>query len=124
MNKVLIETTTFTKEVTARLDDQEYAEFQKQLLKNPDCGDVLPGCGGLRKVRLADPKRRKGKRSGNRVIYVHVAEADWILLLDIYDKGEKEDLAPAERKELKKLAETFKAEAIRASARRNRETSQ
>jgi hypothetical protein len=41
-------------------------------------------------------------------------------LLDIYDKGEREDLTPAEKKVLKKLAEEFKAEAIRAMARKGR----
>jgi mRNA-degrading endonuclease RelE of RelBE toxin-antitoxin system len=120
MQKLFIETTGFTREVTACLDDQAYAAFQKQLMDDPDRGEVMPGCGGLRKVRLADPRRRKGKRGGFRVIYLHVPEAGWVLLLDMYEKGEKEDLAPAEKKALKKLAEQFKAEAIRAAARQGR----
>src|SRR6516165_4902312 len=101
MQKLFIETTGFTREVTARLDDQSYAAFQKRLMDAPDCGKVMPGCGGLRKVRLADLRRGKGKRGGYRVIYLHVPEAGWVLLLDLYEKGEKEDLTPAEKKALK-----------------------
>jgi hypothetical protein len=123
MQKLFIETTGFTREVTVRLDDEAYAAFQKQLMDAPDCGKVMPGCGGLRKVRLADPRRRRGKRGGLRVIYLHVAEAGWMLLLDMYEKGEKENLAPAEKKALKKLAEQFKAEAIRATSRQRRRNS-
>jgi putative transcriptional regulator len=113
MKKLFVETTAFTREITDRFDDGTYAQFQRELLRNPDCGAVMPGCGGLRKVRLADPKRRKGKRGGARIIYLHVPEADWILLLDIYDKGDKEDLAPDEKKLLKCLAQEFKREAVR-----------
>jgi len=120
MQKLFIETTGFTREVTARLDDQAYAAFQKQLMDDPNCGAVMPGCGGLRKVRLADPGRQKGKRGGARVIYLHVPEADWVLLLAIYGKGERDDMTPAEKKVLKKLAEEFKVEAVRAKARKGR----
>lgn len=77
----------------------------------------MPGCGGLRKIRTGDPRRRKGKRGGARVIYFHVPEANWIYLLDIYGKDEKEDLNAAEKKILKRLASEFKKEAIRAASR-------
>lgn len=69
MKKLFLETTEFSREVIARLDDQAYAAFQNQLMANPEEGKVMPGCG---KARLADPKRRKGKRGGARVIYLHV----------------------------------------------------
>jgi hypothetical protein len=35
---------------------------------------VIPGTGGFRKLRWTDPRRRKGKRGGLRVIYFHFAE--------------------------------------------------
>ena len=46
-------------------------------MADPEKGDVIKGCGGLRKVRVADPKRKKGKRRGARIIYLHVPEARW-----------------------------------------------
>lgn len=120
MKKLFIETSGFTKGITAILDDQAYAAFQKQLMADPKSGAVMPGCGGLRKVRVRDPRRQKGKRGGARVIYLHVSEANWILLLDIYDKDEKENLTAPEKKVLKRLAEQFQEEALRAVSRSKR----
>jgi|SRR6266404_749764 len=116
MRKLFIESPEFTKEVLEFFGDDVYAAFQKQLLAQPDKGKVMPGCGGLRKIRVGDPARRKGKRGGARVVYLHVPEADWIYLLDIYGKDEKDDLSAAEKKVLKSLAEEFKKEAIRATS--------
>lgn len=91
------------------------------LIRDPVAGDVMKGCGGLRKIRVADRRRGKGKRGGARVIYLHVPAADWVLLLDIYGK---DDLSAEERKVLKQLAEDFKAEAARAAARGKGETNE
>jgi hypothetical protein len=75
----------------------------------------MPGCGGLRKLRVVDPKRGKGIRGGARVIYLHVTEAGVIYLMDIYGKHEQEDLTAGEKKVLKKLADEYKHAAIRAA---------
>jgi hypothetical protein len=117
MKKLFIESSEFTRWLPSFLGDEAYAALQSFLMEHPDRGTVLPGCGGLRKLRLADPKRRKGKRGGARIIYLHVPEANWIFLVDIYGKGEKEDLSAAERKVLKQLAEEFKVQARRATAK-------
>jgi mRNA-degrading endonuclease RelE of RelBE toxin-antitoxin system len=117
MYKIFVETSEFTKEIVKFLNDEEYAAFQLALMKNPSAGVVIPGCGGLRKVRILDPMRRKGKRGGTRVIYLHVPEVDWILLLEIYRKAEKEDLDAAQKKVLKRVATQFREQAIRAAAK-------
>src|SRR5439155_21622048 len=90
MKKIFIESREFTKQVQKFLDDDAYALFQKELLAQPEQGTLMPGCGGLRKVRLRDPRRGKGKRGGTRVIYLHVPQMNWIYLLDIYGKHEKD----------------------------------
>src|SRR5262249_51310404 len=105
MKKLFIESSSFTDWVERHLDDRTYMALQQRLMADPNSGTVMPGCGGLRKIRLADPRRQKGKRGGARVIYLHVPEADWIFLLDGYGKEEKEDLSAAEKKVLKQLAE-------------------
>lgn len=112
MKKTFIESSEFTDWIRRYLDDDAYAAFQQVLLEAPDRGVVIPGCGGLRKIRLADPRRGKGKRGGARVIYLHVPEVDWIFLLDIYSKDEKDDLTADEKKLLRRLAERFRSEAI------------
>ncbi len=114
MKKVFIEARSFTDALGRFLDENAYATLQNQLMADPDQGAVIPGAGGLRKMRVRDPRHRRGKRGGIRLIYLHVPEADWIYLAKIYAKGEKDDLNMAEKKTLRKLAEAFKQQAIRS----------
>jgi mRNA-degrading endonuclease RelE of RelBE toxin-antitoxin system len=62
-----IETQLFTRLVQEYLNEQEYAALQRTLMEDPQSGDVVPGSGGVRKMRWAAPGR--GKRGGYRVIY-------------------------------------------------------
>lgn len=113
MKAVFIESSEFSAWVSEYMPDEAYAALQRELLADPRKGTPLPGCGGLRKIRTPDPVRGKGKRGGFRIIYLHVPEANVIFMMDIYGKGEKEDLSAAEKKFLKALAEQYKHEAIR-----------
>jgi hypothetical protein len=112
MKATFIETTEFTRAISEFLPDHTYAKFQQRLMLNPDQGAVMAGCGGLRKVRMADSKRGKGKRGGARVIYLYVPTAKRFYLLDVYDKDEKDDLSAHEKKQLRHLSELLKKEAI------------
>ena len=114
MVKTFVETTEFSRWQPRFLPGDTYAELQKQLIGNPNKGDVIRGCGGLRKLRIADPKRRKGKRGGARVIYLHIPEADQFLMLDIYGKDEKDDLTSVEKKQLRELAREYKGIIVEA----------
>ena len=98
MKATFVETTGFTDAVTGHLSDDRYADLQYRLMENPDAGDVMPGCGGLRKIRVGDPKRRKGKRGGARVIYLHLPAAARFYMIDVYGKDDKDDLSPTEKK--------------------------
>ena len=62
---------------------------------DPRCGVVVPGSGGIRKVRVGIGGR--GKRGGARVIYLFGGEDVPVFLLAAVDKSEKSDLSPAER---------------------------
>lgn len=101
------ETTSFTRRVIECLGDDSYAQLQWYLLRRPDAGDLIQAGGGIRKVRWA--VAGKGKRGGARVIYYWAAARGVFFMLDIYAKGEKEDLTPDELKELRKLAEEWLA---------------
>ena len=111
MKAVFIESVEFTDCVVRLLPDDVYANLQQELMDNPDKGNVMPGCGGLRKVRTRNPKRGKGKRGGLRVIYLYVPEAKWFFMLDIYDKDEQEDLTADEKRTLSNLATELKRQA-------------
>ncbi|MBI4663150.1 MAG: type II toxin-antitoxin system RelE/ParE family toxin [Verrucomicrobia bacterium] len=91
---IFIEDDGFQKRRKGLLDDDEFFALLEWLLAHPAVGRVIPGSGGLRKVRWAG--KGHGKRGGFRVIYFWWVADDKILLLDIYRKSEKEDLAADE----------------------------
>jgi mRNA-degrading endonuclease RelE of RelBE toxin-antitoxin system len=109
---LFVEAEVFTECVRALLDDCTYRQFQNALVRNPEKGAVMPNCGGLRKVRVEDPRRGKGKRGGFRVIYLHIPEAQRIDLLAIYSKDKQDDLTGKQRKALKAMAERARREAL------------
>jgi mRNA-degrading endonuclease RelE of RelBE toxin-antitoxin system len=90
---------TFTRRVYELLDDEEYRAMQNVLLENPNAGVVVPGTGGVRKLRWAGSGR--GKRGGLRVIYYVATSEQTFLMIHIYAKGEQEDLTPEQKRALK-----------------------
>lgn len=98
---VFIETPVFTRQVQELLSDEDYGEFQQYLAANPEAGPLIPGTGGLRKVRWAVPGG--GKSGGVRVIYFYVVAASQIRLLVIYSKGVKDNLTEKEKRVLREL---------------------
>jgi hypothetical protein len=48
---VFIETSFFARQVHALLEDDDYRRLQTILVIRPDAGDLIPGGGGLRKIR-------------------------------------------------------------------------
>lgn len=101
----------FTRRIMELLSDEEYREFQSELAANPEAGDVIPGLGGLRKVRLALPG--KGKRGGARVLYLLFVRAETVFLLYVFTKGEFEDLPPEKRRVIQGLVAEIKKEFVR-----------
>ena len=99
---LLVETPTFTRQITGLISDDEYAEFQSQLVADPKAGDVIPGSGGLRKLRWS--RTGHGKRGGIRVIYFAAIE-ERIYLLAAYAKSDREDLTITQLKALRRLIE-------------------
>lgn len=101
MKLVFFETPLFTRLLPDYLDDEAYSELQQALATEPEAGDVMPGTGGFRKIRWADPRRGKGKRGGLRIIYYYLPEDHQIWLFTIYDKDEVTDLTARQKGVLK-----------------------
>lgn len=65
MNLTFVETSNFTATVREYfVNDENYLRFQLAIMADPQHGAVIPGCGGLRKTRWADP-RREGQPRGS-----------------------------------------------------------
>jgi mRNA-degrading endonuclease RelE of RelBE toxin-antitoxin system len=80
-----IETPLFTKLVKEYLLDEEFNELQIALSENPTAGTVIPGSGGVRKLRWSMAGR--GKRGGLRIIYYLKTVKGQIWLLTLYSKN-------------------------------------
>lgn len=87
----------------AGMTEAEMAEAVDTVAKNPLAGDLLPGTGGCRKVRIAG--RGKGKSGGYRVVTFFGGYGVPVFLLTVFSKGERANLSHAERNALGKLSE-------------------
>ena len=102
-----VETPIFTREVYNLFEDEEYRALQIALLLRPKQGVVIPGTGGLRKLRWG--LRGKGKRGGCRVIYYWDKRQEAFYMLLVYPKSKQVHLTPEQIKVLSKLVqEEFK----------------
>lgn len=99
----LIEAPAFERIRGVYLDDDEYADLQQFMMANPEAGDLIPGSGGLRKLRWK--RKGMGKRGGMRIIYFVRYRPNEFWLLTLYAKA-KEENVPAHI--LRRLKEAFK----------------
>jgi hypothetical protein len=97
-----IESAVFQRLCALYLDDNEYAELQQFMMERPEGGQVVPGSGGVRKLRWK--RKGMGKRGGLRVIYYVRYQPNEFWMLTLYAKA-KQDNVPA--RILKQLKEAF-----------------
>lgn len=97
----VVETPEFLAAVRRLLTDEERALLVDYLARNPAAGDVIPGTGGVRKLRWALEGR--GKRGGARVIYFFHGSAMPLFALTAYAKNERADLSQGDRNAFRSL---------------------
>jgi len=85
-----IETRLFSRLLAQYLMDDEYALLQQALARAPERGSLVPGSGGVRKLRWVCAGR--GKRGGIRVIYYARTREGVIWMLTIYAKSEEQTI--------------------------------
>jgi hypothetical protein len=78
------------------------ARMEQAIVADPSQGDVIPGTGGLRKIRFA--YGGTGKSGGGRTIY-YVLEGDVLILITAYAKVDRSDVTAAEKRLFRTLIE-------------------
>jgi hypothetical protein len=102
----VVETPEFLAATRKLMSEDERALLVDYLAYNPTAGDLIPGTGGVRKLRWALEGR--GKSGGARVIYFHA--------LTTYTKNERADLSQRDRNDFRQLT------ALLVEARKRRRT--
>ena len=105
----VLETSIFTRRADALLSREERAELIGMLARDPQAGDVIPGLGGIRKLRFAASGR--GKSNATRMIYYVLSDELPILALLIYGKNEQANPTPDQRRAMTVLVDRMKSAA-------------
>jgi hypothetical protein len=118
----VIETPSYLADAKAAgVFDAELQSIGDTVAHAPLAGDLIPGTGGARKLRIAG--RGKGKSGGYRVITYYAAEDVPVFLLALISKGQRVDISQADRNamkaELAGLADDYRA-SVRAKVKRIR----
>jgi hypothetical protein len=86
----VIETPLYLRYADAVWTQAEQIDFVDWIALNPEAGDVIPGTGGLRKVRFN--RAGMGKRGGARAIYYTRLAQGQIVLVVVYAKAKFDNL--------------------------------
>lgn len=97
----VIETPEFLAATRKLMDVEERALLVDHLALNPMAGDLIPGTGGVRKLRWGLEGR--GKRGGARVIYFYHSPGIPLFALTAFAKNAQADLSGADRNEFRRL---------------------
>ena len=97
----VIETPEFLEMAGRIMDEDERGLLVDYLAHNPRAGDIVPGTGGVRKLRWA--LQGRGKRSGARIIYFYHNGDMPLFALTAYAKNERADIGQSARNDLQRL---------------------
>ena len=96
----------FKAEATELIGTDGIEALAVYLIDHPDAGDVIPGSGGVRKLRWA--AKGRGRRGGARIIYLYVVIAARVYLIRCYAKNVRTDLTADEKKQLRQIVAHLK----------------
>ena len=115
----IIATPTFLADAKAAgVTDGELEEMASIIASDPEAGDIIPGTGGARKVRIGG--RGKGKSGGYRVITYYAAADVPVFLLALVSKGQRADISQADRNLLRQILPTLADEYRKNTGKRAR----
>lgn len=106
--RTIVRLPTFERSVREVLSDDEQAGLELRLALRPRSGPVVPGTGGVRKLRVAPEGR--GKRGGVRIIYYFHARRDVVFLILAYAKTTRDTLSGADKARMRRLTSQLESE--------------
>lgn len=103
--QTVVETAAFQKAAAkVGLKEDEVSAIVEMLARDPEAGEMIPGSGGCRKVRVAG--RGKGKSGGYRLITYYGGKVIPVYLLTIYSKGDRVNLSDQQVNAMKVFIKT------------------
>ena len=101
--QTVVEMPSYLRAAGAIFTEAERQDIVSMVAADPECGEVMEGTGGFRKIRVG--RDGIGKRGGARVVYIVRNEGFPVFLVTAYPKNEKDNLSKKERNELATRAE-------------------
>ena len=99
----VVETFLFQRQWPLYWTEEERGAFAAYIVEHPTAGDVVPGSGGIRKVRWG--RAGLGKSGGVRVIYFTRTAEGQVVLLTLYAKSKTDNLTGSTLKEIRRALE-------------------
>jgi hypothetical protein len=103
----VVETSLFLRQAEKIWSDEERALLIDHVARNPEAGDIIPGTGGVRKMRWS--REGSGKRGGARVVYFYHDMDRPLYLLLAYAKAQASDMSADEKKAVAAIAAFIKS---------------
>lgn len=103
IRQTIVETPSYIAFAGKLFSEREREDIVAMVAENPECGDVMSGTGGFRKVRV--PRQGMGKSGGARVVYLWRNDKFPVFLITAFSKNKKANLTKAERNVLKRRAD-------------------
>lgn len=110
MRRIFYQTHIFSRKLDSRGGSALLLRIEEEILKNPETGVLVAGTGGVRKLRIEDAERKKGKRGGFRVLYLDLPDCQETFLITFYGKDEADDLSAQGKKAISQMVTAIKAE--------------
>jgi hypothetical protein len=98
----VVETVPYLRRSAGLLNAEERGAIADHLAAHPADGDLIPGGGGIRKLRWGVAGR--GKRSGVRVVHYFADRRYPVFILDVFAKNAKEDYTMSELSMMREVA--------------------
>ena len=84
--QTVVETPTYLAVANKLFSEEERADIVALVAADPECGDVMRGTGGFRKLRIA--RKGMGKSGGARAVYIWRNEHFPVFLVTVFPKEE------------------------------------